>query len=494
MEPPTWPLVVALALLLGVAYRLALAHAAVAGVSRSRIRALGEQGNRRAAVLAVLLGQRDVLHGALRIAFDATLVVAAAALWLLSQRGSLPLWAFAALAALLVPLVAELVPRVVASRRSETTALRHARWIGLWYRLLGAPARWVLREPVRDEPDEEAAEESIRELVDSASLGVERRKRIAEILEFPDKCAGEVMIPRIDIVGVPATATLAEAAAVITSSGHSRVPVLGESRDQVVGMLHSNDVISAMPGSATAAEIAREATFVPEEIRLDLLLRELRARQSSIAIVVDEYGGTAGLVTVEDVIEEIVGDIADETDREEAPELRPRGEGGWIVAARMELEELAEQLDLDLPVDESVQTVGGLAMSLAEDLPRVGEVTVWEGGSRRLLTLTLSADGPRLVELAVLAQEVDPTAPHRAIEGGEPLDGSVCLAELATQLYDELPPETTARLSDLFAFWPAGSRAGRSVIWRSHQLEVLDEGDDGALRISVRPEAEQRRG
>lgn len=491
--PGLLPLAVLLAAVVAVAYRLALAHAAVAGVSRTRLREMGEEGNRRAAYLATLLGQRDAVHGALRLAFAVTLVATATCAWHLARlAGDAPTWWAGLVAALLLPLVAELLPRVVAARQAGSVALRQARWIGAWFRALGAPALWAVRETERGDADDEGTEESIRELVDQAPLGEARRRRITEILEFPAKTAADIMVPRVDMVAVPAEATLAEAAEEFVRSGYSRLPVYRESRDEITGILHAKDVVRALPSDLTAGGLSRAALFVPEGMRLDQLLRELRARRSSTAIVIDDYGGTAGMVTVEDIIEEIVGDIEDETDPIEMPVLRPRPEGGWIASARLPLDELADALALALPDESEVSTLGGLAMSLSGDLPRPGEVAVVDSNGSHLLILTLGREGTRLTELAVLALEDEPRqpAPLPEPEPGQALQvsGDVALAELAVAVLDEPPPETTALVGELFAFWPAGLRCGQTVYWRALCLEVLDEAEDGGLTIAVRPE------
>ncbi len=496
--PELWPVAVLLAAL-WLCFRFALSHAAISAVSRTRLRALGELGQRRAEVLASLLGRRDAVQAALRLGFNAGLVtVAATAWWLAASWPGEPrqavVIAFAGLA--LVALGAELVPRLAASVRPETTALRLARWVVVSYRLLGPLARLALRDESlapRDEQEEEAAAESLRELMDTSPLRATQRRRITEILEFPDRTAGEVMVPRIDMVCVAADSPLAAVAAAIVDSGYSRLPVYAASKDDIVGIAHARDVLARLPGEGAADEVARRPLFVGEAMRLDQLLREMRALHSSVAVVVDEYGGTAGMVTIEDIIEEIVGEIEDETDVAEQG-IRPRPEGGWLVPGRTGLDELGEALGLELDESAEIQTVGGLVMSLAGDLPSPGQVVVYGAGPWRLLLLTLAVDGARIAEVAVLAQ---PRAEGEAEEESSP--GEAILTEVAEAAGDasldwlqreaglDPIPTAGATLAELFEFWPAGKRAGRELVWRTLTLSVVAETADAPPAVRVEP-------
>jgi len=195
---------------------------------------------------------------------------------------------------------------------------------------------------------------------------------IHSVFELGDTIAREVMVPRTDVVFIERHKTLRQAISLALRSGFSRIPVVGEGSDDVLGVAYLKDVIRRTyeyrdaESTETVESVMRPAVFVPESKPVDELLREMQAQQTHIAIVVDEYGGTAGLVTIEDVIEEIVGEITDEYDVER-PLIEDLPDGVLRVSARLHIDELAERMDVDLD-DDDVDTVGGL---LAKHLGRV---------------------------------------------------------------------------------------------------------------------------
>ncbi|GAA5184865.1 hemolysin family protein [Rugosimonospora acidiphila] len=209
----------------------------------------------------------------------------------------------------------------------------------------------------------------LRELVDLAEArGVVEhgeREMIHSVFSLGDTIVREVMVPRTEMVWIEATKTGRQALALFLRSGFSRIPVIGENIDDVVGILYLKDVVRAQD-TKEVRDLMRAASFVPEFKAVDDLLSEMQAARSHIAIVVDEYGGTAGLVTIEDILEEIVGEITDEYDVERPPVER-LGDGSIRVSARLSVEDLAELFDVELPNDE-VETVAGL---MAHELGRV---------------------------------------------------------------------------------------------------------------------------
>ncbi|GIF68668.1 membrane protein [Asanoa ishikariensis] len=219
-----------------------------------------------------------------------------------------------------------------------------------------------------------ATQVELRELVDLAEQrGVVEsgeRQMIHSVFALGDTIAREVMVPRTDMVWIEGTKTLSQALALFLRSGFSRIPVIGENVDDVLGILYLKDVIRRLDGEdeedVPVADVMRDATFVPESKPVDDLLSEMQAARTHLVVVVDEYGGTAGLVTIEDILEEIVGEITDEYDNERPP-IEHLDDGAVRVAARVPVEDLSELFDVDLPTDE-VETVGGL---LAQALGRV---------------------------------------------------------------------------------------------------------------------------
>ncbi|WP_262282571.1 hemolysin family protein [Micromonospora sp. MA102] len=266
-----------------------------------------------------------------------------------------------------------------------------------------------------------ATQVELRELVDLAEQrGVVEhgeRQMIHSVFALGDTIAREVMVPRTEMVWIEDRKTLAQALALFLRSGFSRIPVIGENVDDVLGVLYLKDLIRRIQGAPEArqtpvAELMRPATFVPESKPVDDLLSEMQAARNHLVIVVDEYGGTGGLVTIEDILEEIVGEITDEYDVERPPVER-LADGAVRVTARLPVENLGELFDTDLPTDE-VETVGGL---LAQALGRVPI----PGSGAQVAGLRLIAEGTtgrRNRIDTVLVSRVEPgDAPDRAGHG-----------------------------------------------------------------------------
>jgi CBS domain containing-hemolysin-like protein len=232
------------------------------------------------------------------------------------------------------------------------------------------------------------SEEQLLSLIDDAAehavLAEQDAELIHYVFEFGDRVVREVMVPRTDMVTADADATVASAMSLFLGRGISRIPVVGDGPDDVTGVLYLRDVsrlVYERPGDADAALVAslqRPAVFVPESMPADALLRQMQLGKNHLALIVDEYGGIAGLVTMEDLIEELVGDIADEYDKGAPPveELEPGV--SYRVSARLSAEELGELFDLELE-DEDVDTVGGLLAKALGKLPEQGESGEYEG-------------------------------------------------------------------------------------------------------------------
>ncbi len=187
---------------------------------------------------------------------------------------------------------------------------------------------------------------------------------IQSVFELGDTSAREVMVPRTDMVWIENDKNAGQATSLAVRSGHSRLPVIGENVDDVLGVVYLKDLVKQtyhLPDggrNVNVCDVMRPAVFVPDSKPLDSLLAEMQRDRNHMAILVDEYGGIAGLVTIEDVIEEIVGEIADEYDEDETPPIEDLGDGMFRVSARLPIEDLGELFDLELELDE-VETVGG---------------------------------------------------------------------------------------------------------------------------------------
>jgi len=310
--------------------------------------------------VAHLLEDRAKVQPALGTSITFLIVAAVIPLtWVLTDLLSgARLAAFLASMTVLLVLLVDVVPRWIGRNRPGTLAYQLAGVLG-WAIAFGAAAGDLIADDDDDEePEDDAAEE---------------RELIMSVLEFTDTIVREVMVPRPDMITISAKASTDDAVDIVLKSGRSRIPVTGDTIDHVVGVLFARDLLELFdqerePG--TARDIAHDAYFIPETKLVSELLREMQANQQHLAIVVDEFGGTAGLATIEDLIEEIVGEIVDEYDEEE-PMIR-EVDGAWLVDARLDVDDLAEVLGVDLPSDEW-DTVGGLVLELAGRVPYEGE-------------------------------------------------------------------------------------------------------------------------
>lgn len=223
------------------------------------------------------------------------------------------------------------------------------------------------------------SEEEIRNIVDmgeeEGTIEPDKSEMIQNIFEFNNVVAEDVMIHRTDIVPLWAEDSDEEIVRVIEESGRSRFPVYGEDSDDILGTLSTRSFLlnARLPQPLPLAEIIRPAHFVPESVRADVLFKEMQRSKNHMAIVVDEYGGTSGLVTMEDLLEEIVGNIYDEFDAQEEQEVVPLGENLWRVAGSTDLEDLAELINFPLPQEEESDTLGGLIFAQLSMIPDDGE-------------------------------------------------------------------------------------------------------------------------
>jgi CBS domain containing-hemolysin-like protein len=275
-------------------------------------------------------------------------------------------------------------------------------WSGLRTLLFGDDGEATLREEI-----EEAIDSHEGEVPQVGDLSHVERQMLRNLLHFGESTAGDIAVPRGDIIAVPSTIGFAELVAAFADAGHSRLPVYEESLDSCIGMVHIKDVFTlqvsgAEPPSDISA-LVRTPLFVPESMGVLDLLARMRADRVHLAVVVDEFGGTEGLVTIEDVVEEIVGEIEDEHDEEMPGMLIPLEDGIWDADARAELEEVAETIDARLAdVEEDVDTLGGLAVVLAGHVPQMGEIIHHASGWRLEVT---DSDTRRVNRLRLHAPE-----------------------------------------------------------------------------------------
>lgn len=274
-------------------------------------------------------------------------------------------------------------------------------WRGIKALLFGNDADHTLRRELEDAIDEydEDSEPGVGN-ARGGDLTPLERQMLRNLLHFSEHTVDDVAVPRADIVAIEEGASFAELVALFAETGHSRIPVYRETLDTIVGMVHIRDAFAVLasgdPAPRTLEPLIRQPLYVPESMGVLDLLAEMRAKRTHLAIVLDEYSGTEGLLTFEDLVEEIVGDVEDEHDEAPGHMLVALDDGLWDADARTELEELARVVDPRLAeVEEDVDTLGGLAFVIAGHVPQEGETLVHPGSG---WCLEIVAADPRRVK------------------------------------------------------------------------------------------------
>ncbi|MFH1419837.1 MAG: hemolysin family protein [Planctomycetota bacterium] len=248
------------------------------------------------------------------------------------------------------------------------------------------------------------AEREIMDAVSSETVDESERAMIESVMVLDETSAGQIMTPRTDMVAIDSGASYEEVRKLVLDAGHSRIPVYEDTMDQVVGLLYAKDLLQVEePAVFTLKEKMREVTFVPETKDLASLLREFQTNRVHLAIVLDEYGGTAGLITIEDILEELVGEITDEHDKPPLPPINRIDARTTDLDARVHVDEANKALDISLPQDESYDTIGGYVFSKLGHIPGVGESFVED----RVRVEILEADDRKVGRLRI--HVLDPT-------------------------------------------------------------------------------------
>jgi CBS domain containing-hemolysin-like protein len=278
-------------------------------------------------------------------------------------------------------------------------------WRGMRHLIFGEDSEPTLRSEI-----EEAIDEAEDSRPVAGDLSPAERQMLRNLLHFGEQTAGDICVTRGDIIAVPSDIGFEALVAAFAEAGHSRLPVYGDSLDVVVGMVHIKDVFMASVDPSldrSLAALMREPLFVPESMGVIELLARMRSERVHLAIVVDEFGGTEGLVTIEDVVEEIVGEIEDEHDDAEGSMLTMLDDGLWEADARVELEELARTVDRRLSsADDEVDTLGGLVFLLAGHIPTKGECVTHPSGWKLEAT---DSDPRKIIRVRLHAPEAPPS-------------------------------------------------------------------------------------
>lgn len=406
-DGPLLPQIILLLILILVNAFFAASEIALISLSETKLKKQLEEGDKKAGKLLKLVQAPDSLLSTIQISITLAGFLASAfaadsfsdrlVRWLIEDRGftALPTGTLNAVMVILITIVlsyftlvlGELVPKRLAMKRTEGVARFTA---GPVYAmsLFFKPVIWFLSKStnavlrlMRIDPkaDEEAvSEDEIRMMVD---LGEERgaiekgeRELIENIFEFNNTMAEDVMIHRTDMVMIWVEDPADEVLSTIRDSGLSRFPVYNEDADDIIGILNTRDYLlnTQLTQPKPFRKLLRPAYFVPESVRTDVLFRDMQSKKVHMAIVVDEYGGTSGLVTMEDLLEEIVGNIYDEFDPLDEQEIVPLGDNLWRIAGSAELEMVAETLGVSLPEDQEYDTLGGLVFAQLSVIPEDG--------------------------------------------------------------------------------------------------------------------------
>ena len=253
--------------------------------------------------------------------------------------------------------------------------------------------------------------EEIHDLIDEGQakglITNEESHMVYGVLDLKETKAHSIMIPRTEILSASADSTLGEVIDLVTNCGHTRIPIHKEDIDHIVGILHAKDLLKLLgkaPESKIPLNILRKPFFVPENRRVSDLLKDLQEKMTHLAIVTDEYGGTAGIITVEDILEEIVGEIMDEHDYDE-PLLEVLDDGSLLVDARLEVEKLGAQLEIDLP-EGGFESVGGFLIHLIGRIPEVNEKVVFQD-----IEMIIKKGDQRKIEEVLISRKDEPGSP-----------------------------------------------------------------------------------
>jgi CBS domain containing-hemolysin-like protein len=388
--------------------------------NRRRLRALADDGNRVATEYLDAFRRPERLLGTAMMGVTLAHIVAASAVTssLLPELGALaPLVATAAVTPVML-VFGEVIPKAIAREWATTLILALYRplrraatvlapFVGLAHavvstllRLVGGPQaevrQFVSREELKALLQLEPGE---------ADVTTQEAELIDKIFGFGDRIVREIMVPLVEVAMLPSTATPADAIRLVHHRGFSRIPVFAQRETDIVGVVAAMDLLRRGAEATCVTELARPPFFVPETKRIDDLLREMQRNRTQMAVVVDEYGGATGVVTLEDVLEQIVGEIEDEHDRTPASVER-LPDGSYWVAARASIDELNEALDWSLPKGD-FETVGGLVLSALHRIPRTGEelvvpgytITVLEADPRHVVAVKVTPGGPGTVDI-----------------------------------------------------------------------------------------------
>jgi CBS domain containing-hemolysin-like protein len=419
MTSADWLILLVVVILFFFSVFLALAETAFVRMNRIRAISLAEEGKKHAAKLVKLLERPEATLNAVLLLVLVSQLTSATLLGVILEgaAGTLGVVLGIVLQIVVFFVIGEVAPKTFAVQHTDRAAFMSTPFLYaitvfppmrlLSSSLIGLANVLLPGKGLKEGPF--VTEEDLRAMADVAAdeeaIESEERRLIHSIFEFGDTVVREVMLPRPDMVAIEADATVEAAIERAIEGGFSRIPAFEDTPDNIVGLVYLKDLVRrarAGEGEQPVRASLRPAVFVPEQKRVAELLREMQAKQFHMAIVVDEHGGTAGLVTLEDLLEEIVGEITDEYDVE-GPGVEHLPGGSLRVPGRLSIDDLSEELDMELP-DTEWDTVGGLVFNLLGHVPEEGEAVRFQGLEFR----TERVQGRRIVSVVITRVPVEP--------------------------------------------------------------------------------------
>ena len=419
-----WPWFVVTTCLCSEAF-FAMAELSITSANPIELERAARDGSRAAALVAWFREKPERLFATTLLGTNLSTVTGStvASLSLLFYFPDSGEWLAMALMSPLILMGGEIIPKTLAQQHATTMAIRIAGALRIFYYLLqpaiqltngftGALNRVLgFDGRVRTVASREDLVLLMKEDTTQGEVNPGEREMISRIFKFSHLAARDSMIPLVEVCGVPADITVRDAAAMIAREGHSRLPVYRDRIDDIVGVLHHIDLLRAHDGDQPVSERMKPPHFVPETQEIDDILVILQRKAASLAIVVDEFGGAVGILTLEDILEEIVGEIDDEFDSG-ARLWRTTQDGGYLVSGRAPVEQLNDELKLELPEGGDYETVAGFVLDRLKRIPRVGEMLETQNGAR----ITIVRASKRAIEevKVVRAPEAHPPpAPQR---------------------------------------------------------------------------------
>jgi CBS domain containing-hemolysin-like protein len=426
---PAWQWLTLVAALGGSAF-FSSSETALTALGEARVQALVESGGRRARLLKLWQKQPDRILAALLLGNTLVNVGMGSLVTLIAEQAgaSRALALLTGLATLVILLFGEITPKTFAKRHASGFAVLVMPAVAALYYLLypivlllvQVPrklSRWVGMDGVV--ASESVTSQEIEYLIElgarQGSIDKVREELLSSVLAFTEVLVKEIMIPRTQVVALEESVTYDDAMKVVAESELSRIPVYHDSLDEVVGVLNSKSLLldlkkGIQPAQFQLAKYTKKPFFVPEMMKVSRLLTEMQRRKTHLAVVVDEFGGTSGIVTLEDVVEEIVGEIHDESDVEEK-KLRVLSDGVILADAQVSIRDLEEHLGVEFPEGGDYETLGGFLTATAGRVPPPGSLVVWGG-----LSFTVkAADERRVLKVEIARKPTEKAAAEKVV-------------------------------------------------------------------------------